>query len=198
MNYDRYRNYSQKDYDNRISDFFMRSQANRVIMPYISGIKDKKILEVGVGYGFYTRYLLENNNQVIGLDANPHLGEHIGIVIVHGYANALKEKFNEKFEYIISLFMTEYLSCDELKEFIEQGIALLDEEGVFLTTVILKKGLGSLYIRLARMKGVKKYNYTMKQLMHMVEQKEKIEVHFMPLNTVLGVPFAVLLEIKKI
>lgn len=199
MNYDRYRKLTEQKYKNKkVSKFFMKDPADKVIMPYIKKIKNKKILEVGVGYGYYTKIFLENENNVIGLDANPQLGKHIGIEIVHGYANAIREKFEEKFEYIVSFFMTEYLPPSELKAFIGQSIDLLDEQGIFITTIISNKGLGGLYILLARMKGIRKYNYSYKQIAHITKMKEGIKADIIPLNTVLGIPFAFLLEIKKI
>lgn len=199
MNYDRYQRLTEQKYNNKkVSQFFMRDQANKVILPYIEKIKNKKILEVGVGYGYYTKIFLENKNNVIGLDANPQLGKHIGIEIIHGYADAIKEKIEEKFEYIVSFFMTEYLPPAEIKKFIEQSIELLDENGIFLTTVISNRGLGGVYIWLARMKGVKKYNYSNKQIKKIIDSKKGVKVKVIPLNTILRIPFAILLEVKKI
>lgn len=194
-NYDRYQNYTEKEYNNKnISNFFMKKQADKVLLPYIKNIHKKKILEVGPGYGYYTKYLLDNGNMVEGLDINPGLGANIGIKITKGRADQLSDKFQDKFERVLSFWMTEYLNEAQMKAFVEQGAGLLDSHGVFTTTVVVNRGLGWLYIALARLKGIKKYCYSQQQIRQMIGEGKKIRM--IPLNTILNIPFAVLIEIR--
>lgn len=194
-NYDRYQNYTEKEYNNKnLSNFFMKKQADKVLLPYIKNIRKKKILEVGPGYGNYTKYLLDNGNMVEGVDINPELGANIGIKITKGCADQLSDKFHDKFECVFSFWMTEYLNEAQMKAFMEQGIGLLDLHGVFATTVVVNRGLGRLYIALARLKGIKKYCYSQKQISQMISEEKKVRM--IPLNTILNIPFAVLIEVR--
>ncbi len=198
MNYDRYCNYNEHKYNRKtISYFLMRKPSDRVLIPYVSGIKNRKVLEVGIGFGYYTKYYIDNDNKIKGVDVNPQLEKNLNVEVVYGLANRLNETVKEMFDYILSFFMTEYLSYEELKEFIEQSVALLNEGGKFVTTIILRKGLGRLYIMLARMKGINKYNYTIKEINSMIDDKWKMSIHITPLNTVMKIPFAILVEIEK-
>lgn len=194
-NYDRYRNYTEKEYNNKnISNFFMKNQADKVLLPYIRNIRKKKILEVGPGYGYYTKYLLENGNDVRGLDINPELGANIGIEITKGRADQLQDVIHDKYDRVLSFFMTEYLDETQMSQFVRQSIQQLETGGIFATTVIVNRGLGWLYIRLAGLKGIKKYCYSYKQIRKMAGGGK--EVRMIPLNTILNIPFAVLVEVK--
>lgn len=194
--YNRYRNYSEKKYNKKcISYFFMKRQADRVLIPYVKKVKKKKILEVGLGYGYYTKYLVKNCNIVKGFDINPELGKDIGIEILEGQANQLREKIKEEYDCIMSFFMTEYLNNREMAQFIEQGIQLLSPGGIFVTTFILNKGLGWLYVILARVKGIKKYCYSVEEIEQMINVDEN-KIKIIHLNTILGIPFAALMEIQ--
>lgn len=199
MNYDRYLAETEEHYNKKnLSYYLMRKPADRILIPYVSQIKNAKVLEVGIGYGYYTGYYIKNHNKVKGLDVNPQLGKNTGVQIIQGTANQLKSKVKGTFHYILSFFMTEYLPYKELQQFFEQSGELLQRGGVLATTVILKKGLGRWYILLARIKGVKKYNYTMKEIKWIVHDLKDMRVRVTPLNTIMNIPFAVLVEIKKI
>lgn len=198
MNHDRYNSMTEKAYNKRgISYYLMRKPADRVLIPYASHIRDKKVLEVGIGFGYYTKYYLDNHNKAKGADINSELGKNIGVEIVAVAANRLKDVFNEKFDYIVSFFMTEYLSYSELGEFIMQSVSLLDKGGKFATTIILRKGIGRLYIMLAMLKGIKKYNYSIKEIKTLVQNKHGLSIRITHLDSVMRIPFAVLLEIEK-
>ncbi len=198
MNYDRYCNQNERNYNRKtLSYYLMRKPPDKILIPYVSGICNKKVLEVGIGYGYYTRYYMDNCNKVKGIDVNPSLGKDLDIEVAYGLANKLKETVKEKFDYIVSFFMTEYLSYEEMKEFIGQGILLLNDGGRFVTTVIQKRGLGRLYILFARMRGIKKYNYSMEEIYSMIEKEKEISINILPLDTVMKIPFASLVEIEK-
>lgn len=195
-NYDRYQHYTESKYNKKgISWLFMRKQADKRLIPYVKSIKKEKILEVGPGYGYYTRYLLENGNSVRGVDINPELGANLGIEIMRGRADQLRGIVHDKYDRICSFWMTEYLDESQMKKFMLQSIALLNPEGVFTTTVILNRGLGWVYIVLARIKGVRKFYYSIKNIEDMLEKEEK--VHIVPLNTVFHIPFAALIEVER-
>lgn len=196
MNYDRYRDSNEQKYNKKtFSYYLMRQPVDKILIPYVSGISHKKVLEVGIGYGYYTKYYINNNNQITGLDANAQMGVNIGVKVIQGFANQLKEKICDKYQCILSFWMTEYLSYTELKAFIEQGIEMTEEGGIFATTIILKKGLGRFYIDMASLRGVKKYNYTLEQVENIVGNQYRKRIT--PLNSVCGIPFAILLEVEK-
>lgn len=195
-NYDRYQNYTENKYNKKgISWLLMKKQADKRLIPYVKSIEKKKILEVGPGYGYYTRYLLENGNFVSGVDINPELGANIGIEIMKGRADELQEIIHDKYDRVCSFWMTEYLDESQMKKFMQQSIALLNHEGVFATTAILNRGLGWIYITLARMKGVRKFCYSKKKMVEMLGEVGKARI--VPLNTVFHIPFAVLIEVEQ-
>lgn len=195
-NYDRYKYYTESKYNKKgVSWFFMKKQADKSLIPYVKSIEKEKILEVGPGYGYYTRYLLENGNSVTGVDINPELGNNIGVEIMKGRADQLQEIVHDKYDRVCSFWMTEYLDEVQLKKFMMQSIALLNPEGIFATTVILNRGLGWIYIMLARIKGVRKFYCSIKRIEEMLGEERK--VHIVSLNTVLHIPFAVLIEVER-
>lgn len=194
MNYDRYKKCTEEKYDKKsISSFFMKNPCDKILLPYIKGIMDKEILEVGLGYGGYTKRYMNRNN-VWGLDVNPDMGKNIGIKIIQGKADEIREKVNQKYDYVLSFFMTEYLAPDELGQFIEQSVGALKPGGTFATTVILNRGIGWLYVTLARIKGIKKYNYSINTVTKMASGKN---IRITKLNSVLHIPFAFLLEVDQ-
>ncbi len=195
-NYDRYKSYTEKKYNRKsLSYYLMKKESDKILIPFVKNIMKKKILEVGLGYGYYTRYLVENDNMVKGLDINPELGQNIGIEIMRGHANKLRVLIQDKYDYVLSFFMTEYLDESELKDFIQQGIELLNPNGIFATTVVADKGLGWIYIKLARIKGIQKYCYSEKKIREMIGRGKQISI--IPLNTVFNIPFAVLVKVKR-
>ena len=81
------------------------------------------------------------------------------------------------------------------RSFIQQGIELLNPNGIFATTVVADKGLGWIYIKLARIKGIQKYCYSEKKIREMIGRGKQISI--IPLNTVFNIPFAVLVKVKR-
>ena len=193
-NYDRYDGFDEQRYNRRgISYYVLRKTADKTIIPYLSKIKNKKCLEVGVGYGYYKNIYFDDN-RVIGYDVNAQLVKNLSIETIVGKADEISKKVKERFDYVLSFFMTEYLNKEELKKFIDQGLKMLNPQGIFCTTIILKKGMGGLYTYLARMKGIKKYSYSMNEIKEILGGTE-YKVY--PLRSLLGIPFAVLLEVKN-
>ena len=194
-NFERYKKYTKEKYNKKgISYFLMRRKADEKIIPYLRALYGKKILEVGIGYGYYKNAYFDNNS-VTGYDVNPNLGENLGIEIIAGKADEIKKVRGGKFDYILSFFMTEYLNSKELFTFINDSIDyLLEDGGKLATTIIIDYGLGALYVRLARWKKINKYSYKYEDIKRMLEGRcYKI----IPLNSYLTIPFAVLVEVKK-
>lgn len=196
-NFDRYKGYSQSKYNRKgLSYYLMRKPADHILLSYLEKIKKKKILEVGIGYGYYTKVLIKNKNKVTGADVNPELGKSIGIDIIETAANKLDVNIKEKYDLILSFFMTEYLSKLELEAFIRQSLNLLNVNGVFSTTIILNKGIGKFYTSMAQIKGIKKYAYSYKDIMDLANISGN-KIRIVPLNSIFKIPFAVFLEIKR-
>ena len=58
-NYDRYRDTTSQDCGKKtVMSWFCRIPSDRKILPLLRDIKNKKILEVGLGAGYYTKILL--------------------------------------------------------------------------------------------------------------------------------------------
>jgi ubiquinone/menaquinone biosynthesis C-methylase UbiE len=72
-NYDRYKSVTSVAYGKKgIMDYLAKIPSDKKLIPLISQIKDKNILDVGLGTGYYTRFLIEDN-EITGIDQNPHL-----------------------------------------------------------------------------------------------------------------------------
>ena len=193
-NFRRYDKYDESRYNRKgLSYLLMRKKADEIVIPYLKNIKNKKILEVGVGYGYYKdAYFLDND--VTGYDVNPEMGKNLGIEIISGKADEVG-KIEEQYDYVLSFYMTEYLCLEELRRFIDDSVdILLKDGGVFASTIIVKRGMGRLYTSLATMKGIKKYSYSYEDIKSMVIGRN---YNIEPLNTYLGIPMTVLLEIRK-
>lgn len=195
-NYDRYKTMNAKQYGRKkITYWLMRRPADRFLLPYIDRICNKTILEVGCGYGYYTRMLM-NKNLVEGADINPELGKQIGIKIYKCTADFLSEVVKKKYNYVLSFWMTEYLSKQELKLFIREGISLLEEGGKFATTVFVNRGIGKAYIWGAKLKGISKYCYSKQEIEESLDDIDG-KVKITELNSIFGIPCALFLEVEK-
>ena len=64
---DRYRRFNRRRYHRKgLSYLLYRSMGDRVILPRLEQIREQEILEVGLGAGYYTEFLLENGNRITG------------------------------------------------------------------------------------------------------------------------------------
>ena len=184
---------SEEKYNRRgITYWLLRKNADDIIIPYLKQISNKKVLEVGIGYGYYKDYYFQRNH-VVGYDVNPQLGEKLGIKVIVGKADEIRDKVNEKFQYVMSFFMTEYLEKEALRTFINDGCKVVEEGGIFLTTIIINRGWGLLYTMLANMKGIKKYSYSLKEIKRICSGKD---YRIIPLPSYFGIPVAVMIEIR--
>ena len=194
VNYKRYNSLTKKKYNRKgISYYLMRKKSDEFIIPYLRRIKNKVVLEAGIGYGYYKKAYFSNNT-VIGYDVNPDMGKDLGIEIIAGRADEIG-KINRRFDRILSFYMTEYLTRTELKRFIDDSVdVLLKPGGIFATTIIVRRGLGRIYTSLATMKGIRKNSYSYDEIKKLVSGRN---YKITPLNTYFGVPMSVFLEIKK-
>jgi cyclopropane fatty-acyl-phospholipid synthase-like methyltransferase len=163
-------------------------------VPLLKNIADKRIVEVGIGAGYYTRYMMEHN-EVLGVDQNPQLCE-LPIEIRKGDATRLTEAVGErKFDVVVSMWMTEYLDREQLQAFLSQARQVLNDKGMLLATIIADKGIGRLYIAAAKkLRHIKKYCYNMRDVEAMVRQAGFGTVEIKTLNARLGLPWAYLIE----
>jgi cyclopropane fatty-acyl-phospholipid synthase-like methyltransferase len=192
-NYDRYKTVTTESYEKKgVMYYLARVPSDRRIIPLISQIKDKKILDVGPGTGLYTKLLLKDN-VVIGVDRNPHLCR-LPLKVHKGDATQLVELVgDEKFDLVFSTWMTEYLDEKQLKQFFGSAKKVLRHEGKLMTTIISKCGFGFLYVTAAKMvRGIDKYNYAGKRVMNMLKEAGFADIEIINLNSWLYVPWAYL------
>jgi SAM-dependent methyltransferase len=190
-NYDRYKTATAQSYEKKsVMDYFVRIPSNKTLVPLIDNIKGKKVLDVGLGTGWYTKLLLKNNS-VVGIDRNPHLCS-LPIKVYQGDATQLCELAgDEKFDVVFSTWMTEYLDERQLQQFFSEAKKTLKDNGRLITTVISKGGFGFLYIAAARtIRGIVKYNYSRKQVLDMLKESGFADIEIINLNSWLYIPWA--------
>jgi cyclopropane fatty-acyl-phospholipid synthase-like methyltransferase len=190
-NYDRYKTATTESFDKKdIMEYLVRIPSDRKLIPFISQIKGKKILDVGLGTGCYTKLLLKDN-EVVGVDQNPHLCR-LPIKVHKGYATQLAQLVEaHSFDTVFSTWMTEYLNPGQLNDFFKQARVALKENGEIVTTIISKYGFGYLYITAARLlRGISKYNYSKREVCDKLHEAGFKEVSIVNVNSWLGIPWA--------
>ena len=196
LNYDRYASVDYRKMNRRGPSYWIyRHGPDKIVLPLINSLKGKAVLEVGLGAGYYTGYFRQNGCAVIGVDANPHLGAHLGVDIVKATADDFSRFFIHKsFDVVASFWMTEYLDSRELKGFIEESFAVLKSGGIFITTIPQNKGLGKLHVFASSLKHIQKYHYTPPQFLPWFGSAN---VTVQSLNGIMGLPYSHLVCAKK-
>jgi cyclopropane fatty-acyl-phospholipid synthase-like methyltransferase len=192
-NYDRYKTVTTESFEKKdIMEYLVRIPSDKKLLPIISQIKGKKILDVGLGTGCYTKLLLKDN-EVVGVDQNPHLCR-LPIKVHKGDATQLAQLVEtHSFDTVFSTWMTEYLNPEQLSSFFKQSRMALKQGGKLVTTVISKHGFGFLYITAAGLlRGVSKYNYSKREVCDKLREAGFKEISIVNLNSWLGVPWAYL------
>jgi len=192
-NYERYLKTTAEEYDKEtIMSFLCRRLPDRKIVPILQEMKGKKVLDVGIGTGHYTRIFLTENN-VTGIDCNPHLCK-LPVKVYQGGATEISRLAGaEKFDGVVSTWMTEYLSPDELDIFFAESKKALKAGGKLITTVISGYGLGFMYVTMAKMlRGIDKYGYTKKEITEKLKAAGFTEIKITNLNSWVGIPWAYL------
>jgi ubiquinone/menaquinone biosynthesis C-methylase UbiE len=197
IGHNRYLNYTPESYEKQgIMTWLCRMPADRKLVPAVAQIKGKHVLDVGLGTGDYTRLLLDNNT-VVGIDQNPHLCR-LPIKVFKGDATELSKLVgNEKFDVVLSTWMTDYFNGEKLQQFFNEAKKILKTGGTLMTTTIRPNGWGLIYLFLARYwRRVDKHGCAKK---HVVEKLKKAgfnDIQLINLNSWLGVPWACLVIAK--
>jgi len=196
--YERYTTLTPESYEKQgIMTYLCRMPSDRKIIPFLSQIKGKSILDVGLGTGDYTRLLL-NDNRVVGVDQNPHLCR-LGIKVHKGDATQLSNIVgNEKFDVVLSTWMTEYLNPGQLSVFLSEAKKVLNEQGIFISTFISTYCLGYTYVKLAKvLKGIDKYCYPKKEIINKLKNLGFTNIKIINLNSWLYITWAYLIVAEK-
>ena len=196
-NYDRYKAETAESYEKRcLMDYLVRIPSDKKLVPIISQIKGKKILDVGPGTGRYTSLLLKDN-KVVGIDRNPHLCRLL-IKVHQGDATQFAQLVEaHSFDMVFSTWMTEYLNPQQLSTFFQQARIAIKQGGELVTTIVSKHGFGFLYITAAKLlRGVNKYNYNKKQVEAKLTEAGFKEISIVNLNSWFGIPWAYLVTAK--
>ena len=197
--HERYENLDAATYEKKTLMYLLcRITSDKVLRPTLSEINNVKVLDVGLGTGLYTRILLANGCDVTGVDQHPHLCT-VPVTVHPGDATALTAAVgDEQFDTVVSTWMTDYLSPDQLQMFITQAHAVLRDGGVFYTTVVRRCPVSWLYITAARrIRGVSKYSYTADQLNAMAQTAGFASMRLIPLNALCGMRWAYVLIARK-
>jgi ubiquinone/menaquinone biosynthesis C-methylase UbiE len=196
-NVDRYKAQTAESYEKKcLMDYLVRIPSDKKLVPLISQIKGKKILDVGPGTGRYTKLLL-SNNEVIGIDRNPHLCR-LPIKVLQADATQFVGLVgSQSFDMVFSTWMTEYLNPQQLGTFFRQAKAAIKQGGELVTTIVSKHGFGFLYITAAKMiRGIDKYNYSKREVCDILREAGFKEISIVNLSSWLGIPWAYLVTAK--
>lgn len=170
--------------------YLCRVPANRKLIPAVLRIENKKVLDVGLGSGYYTTLLLDKNT-VVGIDQNPHLCE-LPITVHKGDATELSSIVrDEKFDVVLSTWMTDYLDDEKVQKFFTEAKAVLNEGGKLMVTFPDTYGYGFFYVRAARLiRGVEKYTHGKKQIIERLKAAGFNNIEIVKLNSWLHIPWA--------
>jgi ubiquinone/menaquinone biosynthesis C-methylase UbiE len=197
QNYERYKNWTPESYEKQgIMTYICRMPADRKILPVLSQIKGKSILDVGLGTGDYTRLLI-GDNQVVGVDQNPHLCR-LNVKVHKGDATQLSSLVGgEKFDIVLSTWMTDYFNGEKLQAFFCEAKKVLKDGGQLITTTIRPTGWGLVYLVLARYwRGTDKHACAKKRVAQMLTNAGFNDIEMINLNSWLGIPWACLVIAK--
>jgi ubiquinone/menaquinone biosynthesis C-methylase UbiE len=199
-NYDRYINKTAEEYEKEnektIMYYLLRMPSDRIIIPFISKIKGKRILDVGLGAGHYTKLLIDNN-EVTGVDQNPHLCR-LNIKVHKGDATELSSLVgSEKFDVVLSTWMTDYFNGEKLQKFFCEAKKVLNDGGQLITTTIRPNGWGLVYLLLARYwRGVDKHGCAKKCVLEKLKKAGFKDIQLINLSSWMGIPWACMVSAK--
>lgn len=194
--HERYRKFDRRRYHRKgLSYLLYRSMGDRVILPLLAEIREKDVLEIGLGAGYYTEFLLENGNRVTGVDMNPHMGEHLPVTIHKGPADEFSRDIGEdSADVVASFWMTEYLAPREVTAFVREAIVVLRPGGLFLSTFVADRGWGWFYRTMSRLKGISKYCYNRGTVAPSLAGRS---YEITPIPGRLGLPYAFIVTMRR-
>lgn len=166
INHERYKDVNAENYEKpTLVSILIGKEGDTKIGNLINEIKNSKILEFGCGTGRFTR-LYYKENQVTCVDINTHLFTLKEVPILKADVTKLEGAINteERFDYILSFWMTEYLDETDLAKTLSSCKKFLDVHGKIIFTFVSKGLWGRLYIAGAKLKGIKKFNYNNDQI----------------------------------
>ncbi|MFA6583651.1 MAG: class I SAM-dependent methyltransferase [Elusimicrobiaceae bacterium] len=154
-----YRNMTGREYARpTLMRLLFSKSADRTIIPILRNYSNLRVLELGCGAGRFTKEICLKNI-VKCVDVNPHLFTLDGIPVVKGDCRQLSACLGaaEKFDRILSFFMTEYLTFEENRELVRECRSYLKPDGELVFTFV--NGFwGSLYVWGSRLvKGTGKH-----------------------------------------
>ena len=198
--HERYNNIDAETYEKKTLMYGLcRITSDKVLVPALEAIADCRVLDVGLGTGLYTRILLRNGCEVVGVDQHPHLCT-VPVTVHKGDATTLREAVGENatFDAVVSTWMTDYLSPDAMAGFFREAHAVLRDGGTFYTTVVRRCPVSRLYITAAkRIRGVSKFCYTAEEIEAMATGAGFDSVRLVPLDALLGMRWAFLVVAQK-
>lgn len=189
--FDRYKSMTAKQCNRKTLMYYLcRVPANRALIPVIRQIENKKVLDVGLGSGYYTKLLLDKNT-VVGIDQNPHLCE-LQIKVYSGDATELSSIVrDEKFDVVLSTWMTDYLNIAKIGRFFAEAKAVLKDGGKLMVTFPDTYGLGFFYVKAARLiRGVEKYTHNKRKIVEKLQETGFKSIEIVKLNSWLYLPWA--------
>lgn len=162
-NFERYQGEEGTDCEKTtLATYLIGRQANAIIAAKLTPRSGNDILELGCGSGRFTR-LYYRQNRVTVVDINPHLFRPLpGVKLITGNVANLNSLLptSTRYDLIFSAWLTEYLCPADLRAALRESRDHLKKNGVIIFTLVNRDLLGSLYIGGARLKGIKKYSYS--------------------------------------
>lgn len=199
QNYLRYKNMDYGQYEKKtLLSRFIGKESYATISRILNRIRNKKVLELGCGTGRFTELYYKSNN-VICIDINPHLMKLGGIKVVKGNVRNMNAYVQgDNFDLILSFFLTEYLSPEDLKKTFDQCSNSLKNDGYIIFTFISKGLWGLMYIYGARFfKDTMKYSYDLNFLYDMADNYG-MKIKHVHIIKKFGISFAYMIKFKKI
>lgn len=105
---------------------------------------DKKILDIGVGWGNIVPILHKYNNEVdyTGIDFSPELIKRLcSKYPAQKFIHTTVETLDEKYDYVLALEVLEHIVPSKVFDFLKEIKRALKEEGVLIVTVPLNENL---------------------------------------------------------
>lgn len=128
-----------------------------------SDIKNKTVLEIGVGTGDATKAMSKIVKDLDALDISPVAIDKVSKCISNGYLSAI-DLNSDKYDAVISNLVAQHMSTEDLKIQLKDVIRSLKDDGVFYLQFSEAKGTNPETIEVQQGGGV----------LHSVEDMEKI------------------------